>query len=221
MANRNERVRPFTTNCRPHKFMEIIKKLSPEQLDIIKSMGFGVLLDLNMSTLNRILISWMATNIDPENKTLRLSGGRLISLTCEDVGRLLGLSNTGERLQLLEYYGGQPIDSWHILLEKLNPSLGIGEEFRVVFLHFIFSSLLHPTAQPNGSRNLVRMIYSNPNYIISKCNISLFVFENLMQGIKVWSQGNPSGTLNGCIIFLQVNQILYVFSFFFQLVVSK
>lgn len=198
--------RSFNTQSRPGIFVKMVGGLSDPQKMVIREMGLGAFLDTRIERLRKDLIKWMVDRIDNANRVLTLEDGRAIKLTVEDVSRLFGLPCSGEKLELVDNCGKGEIESWQGLKLKLKPSLGVEEEFKRIFLHFLFCTVLDPNTQPNGCRKLVKLIYENPVAFLSKWNLAEFVLERLMVGIKSWHEvgKNVHKSLCGCSFYLQI-----------------
>nr|GMD57195.1 ulp1 protease family, C-terminal catalytic domain-containing protein [Ipomoea batatas] len=69
-----------------------VERLIPSQRQIVKDIGLGRLLGLQITNLSRQMGLWLVENFDPRSCTLQLQNGQTIHITVDDVAAVLGLS---------------------------------------------------------------------------------------------------------------------------------
>ena len=70
--------------------VEIVKNLSKDQIDAVKEIGFGKLLDLNCKHLDHEICGWLVNNFDPTECSLTVHG-RTVAITALDVQKNVGI----------------------------------------------------------------------------------------------------------------------------------
>ena len=80
--------------CSTVKFTKIVKELSPEKKNVIKSMGFGDLLKMPETPLRRSMILEIVKVFKPSNQSFRICGDD-IRILPDDVKEIMGLQIEG------------------------------------------------------------------------------------------------------------------------------
>ena len=68
--------------CSPHKLAELIKKLTPRQLQWIQDMGLQYIIDMPQYKLPLRLLLWLVKKVDCKSKYLAFRNRKNIFLGC-------------------------------------------------------------------------------------------------------------------------------------------
>ncbi|KAG5516304.1 hypothetical protein RHGRI_037122 [Rhododendron griersonianum] len=82
----------FRSRCSPLKLVKVNAALTEDQQDAVKTTGFGSMLNLKCTMLNRDFISRLVRHFNPVSKSLEFGRVRVYTITADDVRRALGLS---------------------------------------------------------------------------------------------------------------------------------
>ena len=74
--------------------VKIVKNLSNEQIDAVKEIGFGRLLDLNCKHLDHEICDWLVRNFNPTECSLTVYE-RMMFITAFDVQKIVGIRSEG------------------------------------------------------------------------------------------------------------------------------
>ncbi|KAL1096391.1 hypothetical protein V6Z11_D06G220600 [Gossypium hirsutum] len=85
----------LVTRCSPGRLFNVLQRLSSEQKDAVKSMGFGSLLGLRCRTLRRSLCLWLLERFNTTRCSLEICG-ECIPLSPRDVEHVMGLAACGK-----------------------------------------------------------------------------------------------------------------------------
>ena len=141
--------------CSSRRFLSGIHLLSEVKKDvIIRELGFGGLLQLGCKEVNLDLCFWLIKNTNIAYSQLELFRGKKVSLTCHDVGMMMGIPHSGRKLivdkgivKASQMPSLQDIESMMVGIDDM-------EEFKRVFLIFACATLLAPTSRLEGSHSL-------------------------------------------------------------------
>ena len=138
--------------------VECISKFTPNQLEAIRSIGLGALIDLHCTRLDLSLYPWLVSKFDPTD-CLITAHGRKVVVTPLDVERIMGISSNGiefplegplnDITKMIQMYGFQ---SGILQVKKLKDdiqSMGDdGEEFKVRFALLALGCIFCPSIKP-------------------------------------------------------------------------
>ncbi|VVA40729.1 PREDICTED: GLYMA_10G201800, partial [Prunus dulcis] len=89
----------WITRCSPDRFHRTVEKLSEEKRLAIKAIGFGNVSSLSCTRLHRQLCHFLIQKFNPDTSSIELHGN-VIRISADEFGRVMGLKNTGEDVQL-------------------------------------------------------------------------------------------------------------------------
>lgn len=108
------------TRCSPGRLLNVLKHLTPDQKDSVRSMGFGSLLGLRCRTLRRRLCLWLLERFNTARSSMNI-WGVCIPLSPQDVELVLGLAvngrdvvNSGPDDLIAELHELQHYESWDL-----------------------------------------------------------------------------------------------------------
>ncbi|XP_058217570.1 uncharacterized protein LOC131328671 [Rhododendron vialii] len=81
----------FRSRCSPLKLVKVNEALTKAQQDAVQRVGFGSMLQLKCTMLNRDFISRLVKHFNPVTKSLEFGRVRVYTITPDDVRRALGL----------------------------------------------------------------------------------------------------------------------------------
>ncbi|BBH02430.1 Aminotransferase-like, plant mobile domain family protein [Prunus dulcis] len=87
------------TRCSPDRFHRTVEKLSNEKRLAINAIGFGNVSSLSCTRLHRQLCHFLIQKFNPDTSSIELHGN-VIRISADEFGRVMGLKNTGEDVQL-------------------------------------------------------------------------------------------------------------------------
>ena len=168
---------PYTT---------LFRSLSEEQKQSVESMGFGSMLKLKMKHIDNKLLTWLLLNIDRSTRSLIILGKR-IEITADTVRRSIGIPQTNKPVGKMKHpYEERFLDEnkkkidLKMLEDKLMNCKSNDEEFKILYLMSLFSTILLPT---DGTLNLTILDYIVDLQNIHDYNWAEFVLKGLMDGI--------------------------------------
>ncbi|KAH7864603.1 hypothetical protein Vadar_031645 [Vaccinium darrowii] len=204
----------FVTRTQLKAAYSVIEGLQPLQVQSVKDIGFGGLLRLQCTKLDRRLCEWLVERFDPVSLCLSVFGKKLM-ITPLDVNHILGLPCGGERVTLKG-----PLTEIHnfcvkhevrvqgsFCLNKLKETLeGMknnydDNDFKVLFVLYMMGTVLCPTSEFGVNKRFLHALKDTST--ISKLDWSQFVLEFLANGIKSYKEKGRNA-IRGCLLFLMV-----------------
>ncbi|KAK2637488.1 hypothetical protein Ddye_032280 [Dipteronia dyeriana] len=194
------------TRCTPSRLSQIVDRLSEEQKEAVRGLGFG-----NLLLLRRKICGWLVSNFDTISCSIYIHG-KTFALHSSLFAHVMGVADIGDPINI---YGGVPnkefwesrfvitsraifIKDIETHLEKITTS---DYEFKVTFCLFLLGTILAPTANYYVNAGYL-MPLSNVDSIRTK-NWSDWCFTFLCDGIKKYKSAQNC-YLSGCLLFLQV-----------------
>lgn len=189
----------------------MLQRLTPEQKDAVKNMGFGSILGLRCRTLRRGLCLWLLERFNTSQCSLNICGED-VPLSPHDVELVMGLAANGKDVvnsgpdkaiaDLRRLYNATNRGiSIHLLEEKLaNPEAG--ENFKRAFVLYTLGTVLSPTARLDVSPSFLHFL-TNVD-AIHQYNWGKFLLERLVREVTRFRQGKQRA-VGGCLLFLQVS----------------
>ncbi|KAI5345352.1 hypothetical protein L3X38_013229 [Prunus dulcis] len=142
------------TRCSPDRFHHMVEKLSNEKRLAINAIGFGNVSSLSCTRLHRPLCHFLIQKFNPDTSSIELHGN-VIRISAVEFGRVMGLKNTGEDVQLdrpvedekvkqlVKSFGG---NGKRVLVkglaEQLKKCENANEDFKVRFVMFALGTVL-------------------------------------------------------------------------------
>lgn len=201
----------------------MLQRLTPEQKDAVKSMGFGGLLGLRCRTLRRSLCLWLLERFNTSRRSLEICG-KCIPLSPRDVEHVMGLTASGKDVvnsgpddliaDLRHHYNATNRGISVRLLEDHLAAPEAGEDFKRSFVLYALGTVLSPTARLDVSPSFLHFLTNMD--VLHQYNWGKFLLERLVREISRFRQGRQQA-VGGCLLFLQVNISV---SFFLFLVVT-
>ncbi|KAH7833318.1 hypothetical protein Vadar_005115 [Vaccinium darrowii] len=204
----------FVTRTQLKAAYSVIEGLQPLQVQSVKDIGFGGLLRLQCTKLDRRLCEWLVERFDPVSLCLSVFGKKLM-ITPLDVNHILGLPCGGERVTLKG-----PLTEIHdfcvkhevrvqgsFCLNKLKETLeGMknnydDNDFKVLFVLYMMGTVLCPTSEFGVNKRFLHALKDTST--ISKLDWSQFVLEFLANGIKSYKEKGRNA-IRGCLLFLML-----------------
>jgi len=200
----------LVTRCSPGRLFNVLQRLTPEQKESVKSMGFGSLLGLRCRTLRRSLCLWLLERFDATNCSLEISSAHL-PLTPKDVETVLGLSASGKEVvnsgpedlisDLRSSYNAINHGISVRLLEDRLATAEAGDDFKRSFVLYVLGTLLSPTARLDVSPSFLHILTNMD--LVHQYNWSKFVLDRLVREVSLFHKGKQRA-VGGCLLFLQV-----------------
>ncbi|XP_035842231.1 uncharacterized protein LOC118488912 [Helianthus annuus] len=86
--------------CQPNSYMDTVRKFSKKQIDEVKNMGFGAILDMNINHISTRLAYWLATNFDEMFDTLNV-GRHQINITSDTVYEVFEIPKGPKQVEII------------------------------------------------------------------------------------------------------------------------
>ncbi|XP_020420402.1 uncharacterized protein LOC18775894 [Prunus persica] len=203
----------FTSRCSPDRFHQTVEKLSNQKRLAINEIGFGKVASLCCTRLRRELCQFLIERFNPDTSSIQLHGN-VIGISAVEFGRVMGLKNTGEVVELewlvedekvkelVNSFGG---NGKRVLVrdlaEQLEKCENADEDFKVRFVMFALGTVLCPTSSPSVTGNYLTFL-TIPGKIETK-NWADHGFNFLCEGIRSFKAKKVS-YVNGSLLFLQL-----------------
>ncbi|KAL8034411.1 hypothetical protein ABFX02_12G026700 [Erythranthe guttata] len=200
----------LVTRCSPGRLLNVLQRLTPDQRDAVKSMGFGSILNLKCRTLRRSLCLWLLEKFNTVRRSLEICGER-IPLTARDVELVMGLSSSGKDVvnsgpdeliaELRKKYNATNRGISVRLLEERLAVPEAGEDFQRSFLLYVLGTLLCPTARLDVSPSFLHFLTNME--VVHQYNWGKFLLDRLVREVARYRQGKQRA-VGGCLLFLQL-----------------
>ncbi|CAH9053472.1 unnamed protein product [Cuscuta europaea] len=203
------------TRSSPRLLVRAIKAMNNAQKKAVQEIGFGGLLNLEISQLPSKMAFWVVENFNPRNCTLRLQEGHNVHISDEDVARVFGLPMGAT--QIVPQENHEPcniLKEWRAMFKKggrkitpadISDAMLLCEEGDIWFVrHFvvlvvtvIFDSGANGYAHPLIMNNL-----ENESKI-KGLNWCRYVISCLIENKLSWEK-NKKTAFNGPLLFLMM-----------------
>ncbi|XP_058213397.1 uncharacterized protein LOC131325259 [Rhododendron vialii] len=186
-----------------------IQELDPLQVESVKAMGFGDMLQLKCTTLDRSLCEWLVRHFNPVSLCLHVHGKDCI-ITPLDMNHILGLSCGGQRVILEGEYteihelclrhkvGDQGSISFDHLHNYLMNNKKADNDFKVSFVLYIMGTILCPTSEFGVNKHFLHALKDLSS--VRELDWSQFVLKFLVECIQKYQKG--CRVIRGCLLFL-------------------
>ncbi|KAK3229788.1 hypothetical protein Dsin_001669 [Dipteronia sinensis] len=205
----------INTRCTPSRWCRIVNKLSEEQKQAIRALGFGNLLALNCGRLRLKICRWLVDNFDTKACSIHIHGRRFV-INSSIFARVFGISDQGDPIAIS---GDVPNkDFWEskfsmtsrgIFLKDIEHCLEemttADDEFKVTLCLFLLGTILSPSAT-----DYIHTGYLIPLSDVGKIcmkNWSSWCLSSLCEGIekfKINRPGMKKCCISSCVLFLQL-----------------
>ncbi|KAJ0098780.1 hypothetical protein Patl1_21338 [Pistacia atlantica] len=200
----------LVTRCSPGRLFNVLQRLTPEQKEAVKSMGFGSLLGLRCRTLRRSLCLWLLERFNTTRRSLDICG-ECIPLSPRDVELVMGLAASGKDVvnsgpddliaDLRHSYNATNHGISVRLLEERLAVPEAGEDFKRSFVLYALGTLLSPTARLDVSPSFLHFLTNMD--VIHQYNWGKFLLDRLVREVSRYRQGKQRA-VGGCLLFLQL-----------------
>ncbi|KAG4143403.1 hypothetical protein ERO13_D06G186000v2 [Gossypium hirsutum] len=200
----------LVTRCSPGRLFNVLQRLSSEQKDAVKSMGFGSLLGLRCRTLRRSLCLWLLERFNTTRCSLEICG-ECIPLSPRDVEHVMGLAACGKDVvnsgpddliaDLRYIYNATNRGISVRLLEERLAAPEAGDDFKRSFILYALGTLLSPTARLDVSPSFLHFLINMD--AVHQYNWGKFLLDRLVREVSRFRQGKQRA-VGGCLLFLQL-----------------
>ncbi|XVF81996.1 hypothetical protein PTKIN_Ptkin16aG0007600 [Pterospermum kingtungense] len=200
----------LVTRCSPGRLLNVVQRLTSEQKDAVKDMGFGSLLSLRCRTLRRSLCLWLLERFNTARRSLEICGER-IHLSPKDVEHVMGLAAYGKDVvnsgpddliaDLRNSYNATNRGISVRLLEERLAAPEAGEDFKRSFILYALGTLLSPTARLDVSPSFLHFLINMD--AVHQYNWGKFLLDRLVREVSRFHQGKQRA-VGGCLLFLQL-----------------
>ncbi|CAA0843104.1 Unknown protein [Striga hermonthica] len=200
----------LVTRCSPGRLLNVLQRLTPDQKDAVKNMGFGSILNLRCRTLRRSLCLWLLDKFNTVRRSLEICGER-IPLTPRDVELVMGLASSGKDVvnsgsdeliaDLRKKYNATNRGISVRLLEERLAAPEAGEDFKRSFLLYVLGTLICPTARLDVSPSFLHFLTNMD--VVHQYNWGKFLLDRLVREVARYRQGKQRA-VGGCLLFLQL-----------------
>ncbi|XP_012452006.1 uncharacterized protein LOC105774174 isoform X2 [Gossypium raimondii] len=200
----------LVTRCSPGRLFNVLQRLTSEQKDAVKSMGFGSLLGLRCRTLRRSLCLWLLERFNTTRRSLEICGER-IPLSPRDVEHVMGLAACGKDVvnsgpddliaDLRYIYNATNRGISVRLLEERLAAPEAGDDFKRSFILYALGTLLSPTARLDVSPSFLHFLINMD--AVHQYNWGKFLLDRLVREVSRFRQGKQRA-VGGCLLFLQL-----------------
>lgn len=196
------------TRCSPKRLKDVLRSLNDLQIDGIKEIGLGSLLELkrvDKVTVNRFVVSELFDRFDLQTYCINVHGTQ-IKVSLEDVEYILGLRVSGTEINLKDAneLGELSVDNLQRELHSLN-----GDEFKYKFALFALGCFLCPNSTLKINQGMINALQDID--LLINLNWGRLVFQRLIDGIRKYKgKDNDSrkGYVYGCTYFLEVSNCI-------------
>ncbi|XP_010528520.1 PREDICTED: uncharacterized protein LOC104805598 [Tarenaya hassleriana] len=200
----------LVTRCSPGRLLNVIQRLTSEQKEAVKNMGFGGLLDLRCRTLRRSLCLWLLERFDTRKCCLKICG-HCIPLHPKDVEHVMGLASDGK--EVINSGPGDVISDLRLSYNATNHGISVhnleekllipeaGEDFKRSFILYALGTLISPTARLDVSPSFLHFLTNID--VIHQFNWGKFLLDRLVREVSRFQQ-RKQHAVGGCLLFLQL-----------------
>ncbi|KAJ0596414.1 hypothetical protein HanHA89_Chr04g0142501 [Helianthus annuus] len=86
--------------CQPNSYMDTVRRFSKKQIDDVRDMGFGAILDININHISTRLAYWLARNFDEKFDKLNV-GKHQIKITPDTVYEVFGIPKGPKKVEII------------------------------------------------------------------------------------------------------------------------
>ncbi|KAJ0473287.1 hypothetical protein HanOQP8_Chr15g0574861 [Helianthus annuus] len=86
--------------CQPNSYMDTVRRFSKKQIDDVRDMGFGAILDININHISTRLANWLVRNFDEKLDKLNV-GHHQIKITSNTVYEVFGLPKGPKKVEII------------------------------------------------------------------------------------------------------------------------
>ncbi|XP_062107483.1 uncharacterized protein LOC133818563 isoform X2 [Humulus lupulus] len=200
----------LVTRCSPGRLFNVLQRLTAEQKEAVKCMGFGSLLHLRCRTLRRSLCLWLLERFNTTRCSLEICDD-CIPLTPKDVEFVMGLAargkdvvNSGPDDLIVDLRHSYNATNRGISVRLLEERLAVseaGEDFKRSFVLYALGTLLSPTARLDVSPSFLHFLTNMS--VIHQYNWGKFLLDRLVREVARFRQGKQRA-VGGCLFFLQL-----------------
>uniref|UniRef100_A0A803M9C9 Uncharacterized protein n=1 Tax=Chenopodium quinoa TaxID=63459 RepID=A0A803M9C9_CHEQI len=208
----------FSTHCRPHTLVDLMKDFSDEQVKSVVEIGFGGLLDLKLTRTVTTLLPWLVDHFDPVSWMFSISPGKEFVISPYDVYDVFELplnngmdvveSTRSTDLQLKQEWrsmfdvagsAGIPLHKLEARIVQLKDG---GELFKRLFVMVAFATFLAPVANRTADLSFVKALENVDE--IKNFNWCKYVHERLCRAILKYKKSKSQDSVGGCLLLLEV-----------------
>ncbi|KAL3835350.1 hypothetical protein ACJIZ3_010086 [Penstemon smallii] len=205
-------VKKFEHRTSLRKLLEINNVLDNHQISAIEDLGFGSFTKLQFDQVDKVMVRWIIDRYEPDTNNLTI---HMNSFNVDDAAfyHTLGIPTSTQNITL-DDTSSQGLDKYkHMfsvtrggidtadLAERLKKCKGCGDEFKVMYMFFLFGTVLFPGCYQNLPTHYLNLLI-NLDYI-KELNWAGFVREKLNEGVRLW-KNNSQTYVRGCLFFFQV-----------------
>jgi hypothetical protein len=224
-----------STRSSVKRVASVIAKFDDTKRELVKSIGFGGLLDLHqINKVSRRFTVWLLSRVDTENRTIEVDGEIQVEMVDFDVHRILGIpcgpykvspmnpdDARTRKMFMQQLVGASANESNSLLAAGRVVAKDYGgkmdkkqcDNFKVSFVVFVVGYLLAPTTKNNVGNSSFWGALTDPNNI-SRYNWGEYVLEQLIEAaVKVQADirnKKKIANITGCSILLQVSYIHHI-----------
>lgn len=202
------------TRSSPRCLYDAVRKMNSQQKQAVKEMGFGHLLNWNIRTLPRRLAYWVVDNFNSKSCDLMTHNGRTLTVTEEDVHRVLGFPNGHRKIVLLKRRETNELyEQWKAFFDDGNIWLHDvanamlrctdgGSWFMRHFMILVSTSLIESHKSGNVVPYIMRCLENLEE--IQQWNWAEYVMKSLVTNKRTWAK-DTSKMFAGPAMFLVVS----------------
>ncbi|KAK9937611.1 hypothetical protein M0R45_014389 [Rubus argutus] len=197
----------------PKEFIDTVGMLPPNKVIAICGMGFGSIQLIGCPILAPNVLQLMVEGMDTTNEKIRIHG-KEFSVTASDFGRIMGLKDGGNEVDLngdlgqdliqavLRKLAGQDGELSLTALKRLILDRADADGmFKVAYAMFAFAALLCPGGNNEVDKSLILALMDYN--AISEKNWATYCFRKLFSSVQMF-KSKGSMAITGCMIFLQL-----------------
>ncbi|KAL6905533.1 hypothetical protein ACP4OV_003134 [Aristida adscensionis] len=190
----------FKINCRcqPKCVVSVIKNFDEQKKELVRQIGFGGILDLKLTKVNRQFGAWLLSKVDPK-ASVELCSQEEANIRKEVICDIFEIPRfSALTVTLLE----------KVLMKQYSYPLSIDEKraFKAAFVFYVMTKLLAPQSLANFiSPRYIRAVADVDN--ISEYDWCKFIVDDILKSAGLMFRRftrTSEGSIMGCIVFLQV-----------------
>ena len=195
------------SRCSPSRVYTVLSSLNYDMREVIKEMGFGILLGMKKYKLRLDLIYWLVERFDPIDGSIQVVNEKL-NLNSQIFAKTIGVFDGGEDIgDIIMEEKCKRVSSSRLVISKLQQTLEKNEEAELFvrnFLLFVAGTFLIPSTSLYVLRSFEELVKELNDVTSAKSkNWASMSWRYLVEGIRRFKQGR-SNYVCGCIFFLQV-----------------
>ncbi|KAK6149533.1 hypothetical protein DH2020_017058 [Rehmannia glutinosa] len=211
----NDTKSDFLTQCRPKGLFDVVKYLTDSQIEDVKNIGFGGLLNLNIHHLPAQMIPWLVQRFNGKSRLLSIDERTRFVITADDICDVFMIPRTDREVlvfkqndsldPIVEFKKKVGIDGTSSVGTLKSKLMGEfkerGDDFKRMFVLYSLSTFLTPTANRTIDFSCFKSLLDVD--AIAHFDWCSLVLEILGRAVDNFNKKSTTH-ISGCILALQI-----------------